>query len=159
MGKKIRSHKEEEKKGKNQNKDLSKKKKQKLDKKETKIENMTPKERLNIKFLPMIQEKDSEISKIKKYNEKEFDFSALKTESGIAFNNKHKSNNSLQNYLHFGKKTKKENPVKLRQEIFDKDVLNISQNKKELNIEIQQPFYIEHLLKKRDKDKKKNKFV
>ena len=40
---------------------------------------------------------------------------------------------------------------------FDKDVLNISQNKKELNIEIQQPFYIEHLLKKRDKDKKKNK--
>ena len=127
------------------------------DKKETKIENMTPKERLNIKFLPMIQEKDSEMSKIKKYNEKEFDFSALKTESGIAFNNKHKSNNSLQNYLHFGKKTKKENPVKLRQEIFDKDVLNISQNKKELNIEIQQPFYIEHLLKKRDKDKKKNK--
>ena len=57
MGKKIKSHKEEEKKGKNQNKDLSKKKKQKLDK--TKEEN---KSKENIKEENEVVEKKVAIS-------------------------------------------------------------------------------------------------
>ena len=57
MGKKIKSHKEEEKKGKNQNKDLSKKKKQKLDK--TKEKN---KSKENIKEENEVVEKKVAIS-------------------------------------------------------------------------------------------------
>ena len=126
-------------------------------KQKNKIENMTPKERINIQFLPTILENNNEI--IKHDKEKENNISKMQNE--IEKENKSRihniSNNSLQSYLNFGRQSKKEKPIKLRKEIFEKNYLDTSINKKEQNRKNENAFFIEHLIKKRDRHKKKNK--
>ena len=125
------------------------------------IENITPKEKLNIKFLPTIFENNAERPKnIEKHDilEKESDISEIKNNNTIKSINKHISNKSFQNFMNSRKQTKREKPIKIRKEILNKNTLNLSPNKKEQIPKIQHSFFLEHLIKKRDK-KRKNKTI
>ena len=120
------------------------------------IENMTPKAKMNINFLPTILEKKSEKEK-NDIIEKESS-SKIKFDFNYKPENTFSSNNSLEKYLNFRKQKKKEKPIKLRKELFDKSALNISSNKKEIdNSIIKNQFFLEKIIKKKDKKKIKNK--
>ena len=125
-------------------------------KQKNKIENMTPKEKTSIKFLPTIFEKKNETIN----DEKESKNNMSKMINEIEKENKSRiktpSNNSLKSYLNFSKHSKREKPIKLRKEIFDKNILDASVNKKDHNIKIQNSFFFEHFLKKKEKKERKN---
>ena len=125
---------------------------------QNKIENVTPKKRMSIKFLPTIFEKNLE-NKVDKEKYVENEISKIKNdvENNPKPQIKDISNYSLKNYLKFGKKEKNERPIKLRKEIFDKNFLDTSINKKEQNTKMQNTFFLKHLIKKKDKKKSKNK--
>ena len=124
---------------------------------QNKMENITPKERVSIKFLPTILEKKFE-NKIEseKYENKEI--SKIKSEIDKNFQPQIKdiSNYSLQNYLKYVRKEKDEKPIKLRKEIFDKSILDTSIGAKEQSTKTQNSFFLKHLIKKKDKNKRKN---
>ena len=126
------------------------------EKQKNKIENMTPKEKTSIKFLPTIFEKKNETIN----DEKESKNNVSKLINEIEKENKSRiktpSNNSLKSYLNFSKHSKREKPIKLRKEIFDKNILDASVNKKDHNIKIQNSFFFEHFLKKKEKKERKN---
>ena len=126
--------------------------------KKTELENVTPKERINIKFLPTIFE--SNIVKPKEKKEIipiESNISTIKAENTIKSISKNTTNSSNQNYYNFGKPVKKEKPIKLRKELMNRKFLNISPNKREQSLKIKNSFFIEHLIKKKDRNKRKNK--
>ena len=118
-----------------------------------KIENMTPKEKISIKYLPTIFEKTKE--------EKESKNNISKIINEIEKENKSKIKpeiiNPLKSYLNFSKHSKREKPIKLKEEIFDKNILNTPSNKKDHNLKIQNSFFFERLLRKKEKKERKNK--
>ena len=113
---------------------------------------------MSIKFLPTIFKKNIE-NKVDKEKYVENEISKIKNdvENNPKQQIKDITNYSLKNYLKFGKKEKNERPIKLRKEIFDKNFLDTSINKKEQNTKMQNTFFLKHLIKKKDKKKAKNK--
>ena len=126
--------------------------------KKTELENITPKEKINIKFLPTIFESSVEKSKEKKeIIPIEGNISTIKIENTIKSISNNTSNNSNQNYYNFNKPVKREKPIKLRKELLNSKFLNISPNKKEQNLKIKNSFFFEHFIKSKNKNKRKNK--
>ena len=126
------------------------------------IDSITPKEKRNIKFLPTILENHKEKNNIIEENvilEKENDISGIKDDSTIKPINRHIQNNSLQKFLNSRGKAKREKPIKIRKEIFNENISNISPPKNNIPPKIEHSFFLEHLIRKRDKHKKKNKIL
>ena len=120
--------------------------------KKEKSQNFTPKEKISINFLPTILEQ--KIDKTKE--EKEINIPKIinEKEKENKPNDKNISIDSIQSFIRFPRQKKSDRPIKLRKEIFDKNVLDTSINKKESNTKIPKPFFIEQLIKK--KENKKN---
>ena len=119
------------------------------------IENITPKEKLNIKFLPTIFENNVEKPKI--IEDHDNDISEIKNDNTIKLISKHLSNNSFQYYMNSRRQSKQEKPIKLRKELFSKNISNLSPTKKSQIPKIEPSFFLEPLIRKREKNKKKNK--
>ena len=117
---------------------------------------MRTKAKININYLPTIFENNNE-KELKEIKEnKEIDSSKIKFDL-----NSKQDNISLEHYLNIRKQKNKDKPIRLRKEIFNNSILNISSNKKEKDSNYIKPnsFFIEKIIKKNEniRNKKKNK--
>ena len=121
--------------------------------KKNKVENYTPKQKLNIKYLPTIFEQKYE----QRIEKKDSNLLKVKNDSESRPERKNISTNSFHNYINFSLIKKSDKPIKLRKEIYDKNVLDLSIDHKEPSEKNTNSFYIEQLIKRNDKGKRKNK--